>query len=166
VAKRPDGSQVDEAELNLLLANALKKELEKMGATVILNRSDDASLTVDERIMYFKEVAADLCIALHQNAIDGYPNISGCQVMYFTPFSQKISQYMYEQTVNSGVYEKTWLEWYLYYVARQTACPVVLMENGYMTNAQDLANMMDENMLIAKAQSMARATAQYFLSIQ
>ena len=40
------------------------------------------------------------------------------------------------------------------------------MENGYMTNAQDLANMMDENMLIAKAQSMARATAQYFLSIQ
>ena len=166
VAKRPDGSQVDEAELNLLLANALKKELEKMGATVILNRSDDASLTVDERIMYFKEVAADLCIALHQNAIDGYPNINGCQVMYFTPFSQKISQYMYEQTVNSGVYEKTWLEWYLYYVARQTACPVVLMENGYMTNAQDLANMMDENMLIAKAQSMARATAQYFLSIQ
>ena len=166
VANRADGSQIDEAELNLKLANALKKELEKMGATVVLNRSDDASLTVDERIMYLKEVAPDLCIAIHQNSIAGYPNISGCQVMYFTPFSQKISQYMYEQTVSSGVYAKTWLEWYLYYVARQTACPVVLMENGYMTNAQDLANMMDENMLLLKAQSMARATAQYFLSIQ
>lgn len=165
-AQKPDGTKVDEAELNLNLANALKKELEKMGATVIMNRTDDASLTVDERIMYLKEVAPDLCIALHQNSISGYPNIGGGLINYFTPYSQKISQYMYEQTKETGIYSKLYLEWGLYYVARQTACPVVLMENGYMTNAQDLANMLDEDMLLLKAQSMARATAEYFLSIQ
>ena len=165
-AQKPDGTKVDEAELNLNLANALKKELEKMGATVIMNRTDDASLTVDERIMYLKEVAPDLCIALHQNSISGYPNIGGGLINYFTPYSQKISQYMYEQTKEASIYSKLYLEWGLYYVARQTACPVVLMENGYMTNAQDLANMLDENMLLVKAQSMARATAEYFLSIQ
>ena len=165
-AQKPDGTKVDEAELNLNLANALKKELEKMGATVVMNRTDDASLTVDERIMYLKEVAPDLCIALHQNSISGYPNIGGGLINYFTPYSQKISQYMYEQTKEASIYSKLYLEWGLYYVARQTACPVVLMENGYMTNAQDLANMLDENMLLVKAQSMARATAEYFLSIQ
>ena len=131
-----------------------------------MNRTDDASLTVDERIMYLKEVAPDLCIALHQNSISGYPNIGGGLINYFTPYSQKISQYMYEQTKEASIYSKLYLEWGLYYVARQTACPVVLMENGYMTNAQDLANMLDENMLLVKAQSMARATAEYFLSIQ
>lgn len=165
-AQKPDGTKVDEAELNLKLANALKKELEKTGATVIMNRTDDASLTVDERIMYLKEVAPDLCIALHQNSISGYPNIGGGLINYFTPYSQNISQYMYEQTKETGIYSKLYLEWGLYYVARQTACPVVLMENGYMTNAQDLANMLDENVLLLKAQSMARATAEYFLSIQ
>ena len=137
-----------------------------MGATVIMNRTDDASLTVDERIMYLKEVAPDLCIALHQNSISGYPNIGGGLINYFTPYSQKISQYMYEQTKEASIYSKLYLEWGLYYVARQTACPVVLMENGYMTNAQDLANMLDEDMLLLKAQSMAKATAKYFLSIQ
>ena len=165
-AQKPDGTKVDEAELNLNLANALKAELEKMGATVLMNRTDDASLTVDERIMHLKEVAPDLCIALHQNSISGYPNIGGGLINYFTPYSQKISQYMYEQTKNTGIYSKLYLEWGLYYVARQTVCPVVLMENGYMTNAQDFANMLDENVLTTKAQAMARATAEYFLNIQ
>ena len=49
---------------------------------------------------------------------------------------------------------------------RLSVCPVVLMENGYVTNAQDLANMQDPNVLLLKAQAMARATAQYFLSVQ
>ena len=160
-----NGTKIDEAELNLKLASTVKAELQKMGATVILNRSNDASLTVDERIMYLKEVAPDLCIAIHQNSISGYPDISGGLVTYFTPFSQKIALHLYEQTKGSGMYSKTYLEWGLYYVSRQTACPVVLMENGYMTNAGDLANMVDENMLLVKAQAMARAVAQYYLSM-
>ena len=167
VGINPDGSQVDEAKLNLMLSNVLKTELERMGATVIMNRYDDASITVNERIMYLKEVAPDLCIAIHQNSISGYPDIGGGLVRFFTPYSQKISQYMYEQTVASGVYSKNMFEWSpAYYMYRLPVCPVVLMENGYVTNAQDLANMQDPNVLLLKAQAMARATAQYFLSVQ
>ncbi len=160
------GELVVEADLNLRLAEILKEKLESMGAEVILNRSDNSPLNVDERIQLLIQEAPDLCISLHQNSIKGYPNHSGAQVLYFTPFSQHISQLVYEETVASGVYKKTLLDWHIYFVARQTTCPVVLTENGYMSNAGDLAGMMDESVLGKKADSMAQAVADYFLRIQ
>ncbi|MBQ8768114.1 MAG: N-acetylmuramoyl-L-alanine amidase [Oscillospiraceae bacterium] len=164
-AKLADGTKIDEAELNLKLAMALKKELETTGATVILNRYDDASISVDERLMYLKEIAPDLCVAVHQNSISGYPDHGGAQVQYFTPYSQPAAQSIYEQINKSGVYTKTLLDWHLYYVARQSVCPVVLTENGFMTNAKDLANMVDDSAVQRKAESIARGVANYFLSI-
>lgn len=165
VATTATGKTIDEAECNLKLAQVLRAELESMGATVIMNREDDASLTVDERIQFLKEQAPDLCIAIHQNSISGYPNISGCEVMYFGPTSQKAAEEIRKEIAGSGVYSSTKIRWYLYYVSRETVSPVVLVECGYMTNARDLANMLDADMLQRKAESMAQGIANYFLKI-
>ena len=165
VAKLPDGTEIDEAELNLKLAMALKSELEKTGATVVLNRVDDASISVDERVLHMKNTSADLCIALHQNSISGYPNHRGAQVQYFTPFSQSAAQNVYTAINSSGIYTKTLLDWHLYYVARLSTCPVVLTENGFMTNAEDLADMVDPVVVQKKAEAIAQGIANYFLSI-
>ncbi len=158
----PGNPGLDEAELNLRLAKILKERLEAMGATVILNRTDDQSLKVDERIRYLIEQAPDLCIAIHQNAISGYPDTNGAQVLYYTPYSQKIATLMYQKTAACGVYNKTLLDWHIYYVARQTTCPVVLLENGFVTNQFDLQNMLNENALGKKADAMAQAVLNYF----
>ena len=160
-----DGTKIDEAELNLNLAMAIKKELESIGATVVLNRDDDASISVDDRVMNLKQVAPDLCVAIHQNSISGYPNHSGAQVQYFTPYSQPAATQIYNQVNGSGVYKKTLIDWHLYYVARLSTCPVVLTENGFMTNAEDLANMVDDGMVLRKAQSVAKGIANYFLYV-
>ncbi len=159
------GQSVEESDLNLKLALILKEELERMGATVILNREDDSALNTDERIGLLKETWPDVCISIHQNAYSGSASVSGAQVCYSTPFSQPLAKLIYAETVESGIYQKTSTSWHYYFVARQTNCPVVLMENGYMTNAGDLAGMQDENVLMQKAQSMARAVADYFLQI-
>ena len=42
---------------------------------------------------------------------------------------------------------------------------MVLTENGFMTNAQDLANMVDETVVQKKAEAIAQGVANYFLSI-
>ncbi len=164
-ATLPDGSKVDEAELNLKLAMAVKKELESTGATVVLNRDGDDSIAVDQRILHLKQTAPDLCVAIHQNSIGGFPDHRGAQVLYFTPFSQPAAQHIYEQTNATGIYPKTLLDWNLYYMARQSVCPLVLTENGFMTNAQDLADMMDDIKVQLKAEAIARGIANYFLSI-
>ncbi len=160
-----EDKNVDEAELNLKLAEVLRKELESMGATVIMNRTDDSTINTDERIQHMKEQASDLCIAIHQNSINGYPNHSGVEVCYSTPFSALVSQLVFQETEETGLYQRNNLKWHYYYVARQTACPVVLMENGFMSNDKELAGMQDESVLLTKAQAIARGVAQYFLQI-
>jgi len=162
-AVNPDGSQVDEAELNLNLALVLKKELESMGATVVLNRTDDSALNVDERIQSLKEAWPDICIAIHQNAYAELQSVNGVQVCYYSPYSQPLAKLFYDKTVDAQIYRKNQLKWHYYFVARQTNCPVVLMENGYMTNPQDLADMQNEAVLQKKAEAMAKAVADYFL---
>jgi len=162
--KDPSGSTVEEAERNLVLAMALKRELESMGATVILNRTGDESLTVDERNSFIKEQAPDFCIALHHNAYAPLSSVNGCEVRYFGPTSQAAAQEIYQQIVAGNIYNKTALKWHVYYVARQTVCPVVLIEAGYMTNPQDLAGMLDPETISRKAEDMAQGIANYFLN--
>ncbi len=166
VGKDVNGNQIEEADRNLALALALQKELESIGATVILNRSDDSRITQNERIMMLRQTAPDLCIALHHNALGGnYPNFGGLEVYYYNPFSMQVSSYIKEESATIGVYQRVVLGWHTYFVARQTVCPIVLMENGYMTCVQDLANTLDPVAIEKKAQAMTRGTVSYFLGL-
>lgn len=164
VTTNADGKRVDESSLNLALAKAVQKELESMGATVILNRTDDTTINTDDRVKNLKEVWPDIAIAIHQNAYPQDTSYGGFQMCYSTPFSHDLAELMYDHTVKTGIYDTAFSSWHYYFVARQTNCPMVLMENGYMTNAEDLANMQSSTVLLQKAQAMAKAVAEYFLS--
>ncbi len=158
------GKTVLEAERNLALANLLKEDLESMGATVILNRTGNTNLTVDERIQKLKNEKPDLCISIHHNSYAPDSAVGGGEIIYFTPQSQKAASAIYSQVKDSGVYNKTRLKSGVYFLARESVCPVVLMECGYMTNAKDLAGCLDPDIMDQKAKDMAQGIANYFLN--
>ena len=122
-------------------------------------------MTVDERIQILKNAAPDICIALHHNSIQGHPEINGFECFYYSPFSMLAAKQVYEQTKQTDVYKDNTLYWHNYYVARQTCCPVVLTENGYMTSQFDLNNAIDETSIAKKAYAIAQGVADYFLLI-
>ncbi len=161
---QPDGAPQDEAFYNLQLAQKIKKELESMGATVTLNRTDDSAITVQERIAMLKEAAPDLCIAVHQNSGES-ASYNGGWICYYTPYSELAARLIYNETKATGIYQKTLLELNKYYVARETVCPVVLLENGFMSNAHDLETISNETIQLQKAQAVARGIAKYFLQV-
>ncbi len=161
---QPSVAPKDEAYYNLQLALKLKAELESMGATVIMNRTDDSSITVQERIGFLKEQAPDLCIAVHQNSGEK-ASYNGGWICYYTPYSKLAAELICQETKDAGIYQKTLLQFNKYFVARESVCPVVLLENGFMSNAEDLAGMIDENVQLQKAQAAARGVARYFLAV-
>lgn len=164
-ATTSSGTKVSEADLNLKVAKALQKELESMGATVILNRTDDSRLNVDDRTKNVKDVSPDICICIHHNSDGGVGTTRGVKVCYSTPMSHDLATQLYNKTMNAGIYADASTSWHYYFVAKQTNCPIVLMECGYMSNASDLADMVDSAVTQRKAQAMAEAIAAYFLSI-
>lgn len=154
-----------ETELNMALALALKAELESVGATVILNRTEDTIINVNDRQEQLHEIAPDICIAIHQNSNDS-KSTKGFFSMFFTTWSQSLAQHIRLRTRASEVYSRSVLQWSAnYFMTRQPICPVVLTENGFMSNETDLTNMLDEVVVQNKAIAIAQGIADYFLEI-
>ena len=144
---------------------AVKTELESMGATVILNRTTDSSMDTDLRVETLVNCAPDLCIAIHQDVYAQDSKVSGFSSRFFTPFSQPAANKICEQTAKTDIYTKSQLRWDVYFTCRQSICPVVLTESGYMTNPADLSGMINDSTLASKAHAIAQGVADYFLSI-
>ena len=160
-----EGTRWSESGRNMDLAYALRKELESMGATVIFNREGKVTLTVDERLLILKNAKPNYCIAVHHNSIAGYPDINGFGAYYYSPFSKLAAEQVYLNTKETDAYKSSLLTWHNYYVARMSTCPVVLTENGYMTNLYDLNNTLNPEVIQKKAVAMAQGIADYFLLI-
>ncbi len=160
-----EGKKWDEAARNLALANALKAELESVGATVLMNRSDASRIDVNARQEDLLKKSPDICIAIHQNSYST-AKASGFDAMYYTPWSQLLAKNIRDNTKDAEIYSKTYLKWSAgYFMCRQTVCPTVLTENGYMSNPDDLAGMIDPVVVENKAIAIAQGVADYFLAI-
>ena len=160
-----------EGERNLYLARLLKKELESMGATVILNREDKTELNVDQRCLALKNAKPNLCIAIHHDSnASSLPN--GFGAFHSTLFSVKATKYIYDRTIAANIYNasatnnRNRMKWHYYFVARMSDCPVVLTENGYMSSPIDHTGIVSDAVNLQKAQAIAQGVADYFLSIR
>lgn len=166
----PD-EEFPEAERNYNLATLLKAELERMGATVVINRGANEDLNADERCQFLKNLKPDLCIAIHHDG-NNSTRPHGFGAFHSTLFSADAARYIYDATMEADIYDtvsegnRNRLKWHYYFVARMSDCPVVLTENGFMTSPIDYAGIVDHDVNVRKAQAIAQGTARYFLSIR
>ncbi len=160
------GQDVYESYQNMVLAQKLKQLLSAAGAEVVLTRDGDTRMTVDERYRLLMNEAPDYCISIHHNSLAGYPNWSGFETSYYTPLSMNAAKFINQRTEASGVYQRASLKWHVFFLARQTVCPVILTENGYMSCDAELENILDDAVVETKALALAQGVADYFLSLR
>ncbi|MBQ8739999.1 MAG: N-acetylmuramoyl-L-alanine amidase [Clostridia bacterium] len=152
-----------EAERNLSLAVKLKAELENYGATVIMTRTTDVSMSADARCEFLRQQSPDLCISIHHDS-STRASASGGSIFCFNAFSDKATKYVFDRTSAGGFYSTIQKGWHYFYLARVTSCPVVLTENGFISNPQDFAGIIDENVNALKAKAIANGVLDYFNS--
>lgn len=80
---QPEGGVYDgfvEKEMNLIVAEAMKEELEKYeDVTVYLTRTGDQKLSLEERVNYAKSVDADFLFCLHFNLSQDHNTLFGAE---------------------------------------------------------------------------------------
>ncbi len=154
-----------EANRNLYLAKKLKTELERTGATVYMTRTTNKTSSFDDKLKYLRNLQPDFCIAVHHNSnYSSYAN--GFDSYYSQPFSMQAAKYIKNQTAKTKIYNKSNLGWHYYFTARSSVCPVVLTENGFMSNYKDYQNTKSAAKNTAKAVAITKGIVQYFRSIQ
>ncbi len=161
---------IAEKNRNLILGNKIKAELESVGATVYMTRTTDVEQLSDYKMNLLKTLKPDYCIAIHHDG-NTLTSLNGFGAYYFQPFSKAAAQFVENHNSNlningTKVYKSTTLKFHYYFMGRVSICPVVLTENGYMTNSYDLSNIKNDAVNTQKAKAITKGIVQYFLSIK
>lgn len=164
-AQGPLGQAYSEKIINLNAAMKLRLELEKLGADVLMTRTEDQNVTLQERLAASRSAKPDLFISIHGNSMGDNVDISkvdGFSVFYREKFAQHLSEEVLNHTVNilgrnnKGVHNKN------LYVTRGTWAPSILIESGFVPNPYEFEWLINKNEQKRLAKTIAEAVLQYF----
>ncbi len=167
-AVSPSYGPKTEAALNLTLATKLKTKLESFGATVYMTRTDNSTVSVLERMNKVRDIKPDFVLAIHRNS-NGATYPRGFNSYHFNAFSAAAAKYIYETTEQKALYNTTrWsgVKSHYFYLCRNTHCPVVLTENGFISNYEEYNQMIDDGFNDKCADAFVDGIFAYFKSIQ
>lgn len=137
-----------EKELALAFAKEIQLIGAKKGLRVVLTRTTDQAISLDERLSLVKQSKADLFLSIHLNYDGSDASNSGVDIMVSDKNVQfDKSSHIAEQIKNelnslgslkvNGVLNSN------YYVLSRNAVPAALLELGYLSNASDRAYVSD-----------------------
>ncbi|MBM7551687.1 N-acetylmuramoyl-L-alanine amidase [Thalassobacillus pellis] len=135
-----------EKEINLDVALRTQRYLEKAGIKVVMTRTDDSFLKLNERIDYAVNRNADTFVSIHSNAFT--PNAHGTETYYSTAdlnpraeASKMLATFIQERLVDAlNTYDRGVKEG-PFRVIEHNPLPSVLLELGFVTNDSDAAKL-------------------------
>ncbi len=148
-----------EKDIVLTIAFYVEEALKERGYQVIMTRTDDSFIPLNERVAIATRANAQLFISLHANALTTKPDIYGLQVLYYPDELGKnkaISESFIDslstslKIPNRGAIARNDLV-----VLRDTSMTSLLIETGFLTNEKE-AKLLEQPSYQKK---MARAIA-------
>lgn len=161
-----------EKYLNLSTSQLLKDYLNKMGYAVILTRTDDTFISLDQRSDMANQKKADLFVSVHYNSAPS-TDANGIEVFYYhdnaNPNRMKKSKAlaraviakMIEQTQakSRGIKQGNLA------VIRETNMPAILIEGGFMTNTHEMEKIKKLSYQKSIAQGIAHGIHDYLVNL-
>ena len=172
----PDGGKTGvngklEKELNLIIAEKVKKLLEEEGIAVIMTREEDGWLAetrigdLKERVRIMNESKADLAVSIHQN-IYHEESVFGAQVFYYTTSGEGkaaaeiLQNELLEIDPENKKREKANNT---YYILKKTEVPTVIVECGFLSNHKEAEKLSDEAYQGKIAEAVVKGIKSFFL---
>jgi N-acetylmuramoyl-L-alanine amidase len=133
-----------EKEINLDLSFRLGELCASMGAEVIQVRDSDRDMGLIEKRNIAIDAGADMLISIHANAGGrGYLSVAGTSTYWHNPFWAPLAQTIYDRLLETGLPEFGVVGSFNYTVTRASQLPAVLVEQAFMTHAEDEEKLSD-----------------------
>ena len=148
-----------EKDLNLVIADKVKRILEQQDIDVVMTRETDTGLYEEDasnkkvqdlkkRVSIINENQPDCVISIHQNSYhEEY--VHGAQVFYYRNSAggtelAKIMQTILNDNININN-KKEIKENTSYYMLLHTKCPTIIVECGFLSNWDDANNLSSDD---------------------
>jgi N-acetylmuramoyl-L-alanine amidase len=141
---------INESDVNLQIALALKNVKKKKGIEIIYTRKDDSFLELHDRTNIAQDKKADLLISVH---CDNYSDeeLNGFQIFYpntgnYIVESKNFAADLEKELVNlnTPIPHKSTKSG-SHFVTNKAKCPAVIVELGFMSNPTDLQVLTSED---------------------
>lgn len=165
--------KIYEKDVVFAVAEKTAAILREHGATVIMTRTGDEALFLPERVEMIRNTRPDVFVSIHSDGSDN-KSLYGTHTFYYKSYSMPLADSIHKQLVNayrtyyynnpeSKEYENVDMDikFFPYMVTRVEECPSVLVECGYLTNANDARFLTDSNGQSVLATAIAQGIVDY-----
>lgn len=152
-----------EKDFNLQLSNKIVALLDEVDEIqVSMTRVDDTFISsVDrERAEIANQLNADLFISIHGNTYTD-TSVSGTETYYYDDSSLLLANIMQRRVAKASGFRDRGVKQENYFVIKDTNMPAVLIEVGFLTNAEEEKQMWDPSVQEAIAQAIVNGIKEY-----
>lgn len=155
------GGNTYEKDITLDVSKRVEEILKKKGYQVVMTRSDDTYVSLQDRVSISNNFDPDIFVSIHVNS-SVRPEITGVETHYYHQESMALAQTVHSsfassvQSPNRGLFKSK------FYVINHTTCPAILVEIGFISNSNERSQLVGDKRKEATAKSIADGIENYF----
>ncbi len=159
-SRGPDGTP--EKDVNLAVSLLLQAALEARGARVIMTRTDDSTVGVNDRATQINQTEPTLALSIHYNALPDSgdaQNTAGIGTFWFNTQAHSLAQFLHDYLVTQLDRPSYGVFWNNLALTRPHVAPAVLIELGFMTNPTEFEWVTNPQAQTELAETLAEGVA-------
>lgn len=149
---------LQEKDVILPIALEVQRLLEQQGVGVLMTRSSDYFVSLEERARMANSDRASLFVSIHANAVNR-SSVSGVETYYLSS-GRSLAEAVQSSIIQTTNSRNRGVKQARFYVLRNTSMPSILIEVGFVTGVEDAARLANPNY----QSQMAAAISQGILS--
>ena len=150
-----------EKDINLQIAQKVKKHLEKNGIQVIMTREDDVMEDtkledMKKRVALINEIKPAITVSIHQNSYSD-ASVKGAQVFYYagSEVSKEVASLMQEELRKVDTENTRQIKSNSdFYMLKKTEVPTIIVECGFLSNPGEAEKLTSEEYQEEMAQAI------------
>ena len=156
-----------EKDVVLKVSKLVESKLKNAGAKVMLTRSNDTYLTLEQRTEFAKKHYAEAFVSIHVNAA-GSSAAKGAEVYYDSSTnpnaseSRQLASKIQANLVKNANMNDRGVRNQRFYVIRNNNVAAVLVELGFITNADDFKKLSSDQYAEIYAEAIYQGLVQYY----
>lgn len=156
-----------EKEIALKVSKLVQSKLQADGAKVLLTRSGDTYPSLDERPQFATKNSAEMFISIHVNSV-GNTAPKGTETYYSVTSNDNekedlaLATSINNQIVKNANMNNRGVKREDYRVIKNISIPAILVELGFVSNAEDRAKLVNDKYVEIFAQSIYNGIVEYY----
>jgi N-acetylmuramoyl-L-alanine amidase len=159
-------SGIKEKDLNLTMSYMLKEELEKRGAKVVMSRTEDVDVAMQDRLDIFKRAGIDLMLSIHCNAGGNPLKPMGTSTYYRHIEYRTLAETILKRLLELNLPNFGLIGNFNFSLNSPTEFPTVLVETLFMSSLPDEEQLSDEKFLKEMMVKVAKGLEDYVKDVK